>query len=181
MQPFKLLLCGLTLTVGLAGSATVANAQPVAPQACGDQVVALIDRMAYQMRTLAEDVRVEVRDGRAQALSAQAYGLLEQISHMQREAQVAGPEHMREEAAELDRKFHEFIEATEALGPQGRYLTRSAERVEDLDHELLRVVAGPLQTVPAMVPAAPTGFQRAYAPPYRYQTSYRGWTFTYRR
>jgi hypothetical protein len=133
-------------------------APPEGPAACDDQAARLIDRMADKMRTLAEDVRAEVPDARGRALAARACGLREQIGHMRREARVASPRHLREEAAELDRGFHEFIEAAEALGPRGRYLARAAERVEDLDHELLRLLDGPPRpvAVPPCLVAPPT-------------------------
>ncbi len=165
------------LAVGLAAAA---NAQPAA---CGDPVVGLIERMTVQMRVVAEDVPIEVPDMRGQALSAEACDILEQLRHMQREARQVGPEHMREEAVELDQKFHRFIETAEALGPQGRYLSRRAERVELLDHELLSLLSGaaPAPVVQPPAPQAyPPGVQQPYGPT-GLSTSYRWWAPPFRR
>src|SRR6202165_198714 len=120
MRFMKYLLAPVVV-VALSGAG---DAQPY----YGDQGPRLIDQMERKMRMAAGDVQVEGRDGRGQALAGQAYDILEQIQHMEREAREVSPEHMREEAVEVDRKFHAFIEAAEALGPDGRYLARSGGR-----------------------------------------------------
>jgi hypothetical protein len=125
-------------------------------QSCGYEVVGLIDQMGRKMQLLAEDVQVEVRDPRCQALAGQANDILQQLQHMRAEAQQVSPQHMREEAVELDQKFHRFIAGAAVLGGSGQYLARSAERVEELDHQLMRLVSNPVP------PANP---QPVYTPP----------------
>jgi hypothetical protein len=168
------------VAVVLAGAVT---AQPY----YGDPVPRLLHQMSRKMRMLAEDIPVEVPDSQAQALSSQANDILDQIQHMQAEAREVSPEHMRDEAAELDQKFHDFREAIEALGGEGQYLERSAERVEGLDHEILRILGNPGQpteTQPPEYQPWPTGYPRSYTVPGD-QTSYppyqRGVTIYFRR
>lgn len=111
------------------------------PVGYGDQITGVTDRLAAELRNLREDVDVELPDARGRALAVQADDLLEQIEHLQKSVRSgASAEHLQEHAADLAKSLHEFLEATEALGRDGRFLNRSAQRIHDLDHYLLRLL-----------------------------------------
>jgi hypothetical protein len=57
----------------------------------------------------------------------------------------ASPEHLRKHAAEMAQGLHRFLDMTADLGPDGRFLQRSAKRIHALDHELMEILtpAGP--------------------------------------
>jgi hypothetical protein len=183
----RFLSCALAPVVALVLAGAV-TAQPY----YGDPVPRLIEEMSRKMRLLAEDIPVEVHDGRGQALTSQATDILAQIQHMQAEVRKVSPDHMRKEAVELDRKFHHFREGVLALGGEGQYLARFAEQVEGLDHEILRIVGNPGQPPATQPPVAqPPMYQPwliVYPSSYMvpgYQTSYPpcqpGVTIYYRR
>jgi hypothetical protein len=113
------------------------------PAACrGGRVAAVIDRLAEDLQTLREDVGVELPDARGRALAALADDLADQAEHLRRDLRDGDPaEHLWKHAAAVDRGLHEFLEATEALGEDGRFLRRSARRIEGLDHALMRLLS----------------------------------------
>jgi hypothetical protein len=116
---------------------------PVAPPAYGlDRAAVLIDRIADKLQTLREDVAVEAPGARGVPLTALAAELDDEAEHLQRDLRAGEtPEHLWKHAVEVDRGLHEFLEASDALGEGGEYLHRSAFRIENLDHSLMRLLS----------------------------------------
>jgi hypothetical protein len=145
MRRFTHPLFALALTAGLAVPATVPAQPPGYPgpqRGSLDRVLSLTDQMADELSTLREDIDIELPDARGEALAAQADRSLEQIRHLQKSVRRgASPEHLREHAAEMARGLHRFLDMTADLGPDGRFLRRSAKRIHALDHELMEILS----------------------------------------
>jgi len=174
MQRFTHPLFALALTAGLVVLAPVLAQPREFPRAQRghlDRVLSLTEQMADELSTLRQDIDVELPDARGNALAAQADRSLAQIRHLQNSVRRgASPERLREQAAGMAQGLHRFLDMAEDLGPEGRFLRRSAKRIHTLDHELMeslsytqrpdRWASTPVGLVGSVVPSPgmPPGF-----------------------